>query len=294
MVKDTSVVAQFRVKYEEVSAGLFESPDEPLYFLAWTTTPWTLPSNCALAVGPAIGYVKIKTFNPYTHLPISVILAADLAGSFFKEEGKGQINEYNPGDKHIPWEIAARFTGRELLGVHYEQLLPYVSSPELEEKAFRVIPGDFVTTEDGTGIVHTASVFGADDFRVCRENGVPSILVRDANGKESPLVDKQGRFVKEVTDFAGRYVREEYYEAQERDAPGFKPTDVLIAIKLKEENKAFRVEKYEHSYPHCWRTDKPVLYYPLDSWFIRTTRSEERRVGKACVSTCKSRWSPIH
>ena len=278
MVKDTTVVAQFKVKYEPAVSWLFESAEEPLHFLAWTTTPWTLPSNCALAVGRKIRYIKVKTYNPYTHLPVSVILARDLAGSFFKKEEEGILDEYQPGDKTIPWQQTAEFTGEQLLGAHYEQLLPYVTSPELLEHAFRVIPGDFVTTEDGTGIVHTASVFGADDFRVCRENGVPSVLVQDGNGKESPLVTKQGKFVAEVSDFAGMYVREEFYSSEERQAAGFKSTDVLIAIKLKEDNKAFRVEKYEHSYPHCWRTDKPVLYYPLDSWFIRTTRSKERMV----------------
>lgn len=279
IVKDTSVIAQFRVKYDEHSAHLFETEDEPVCFLAWTTTPWTLPSNCALAIGQKITYVKIKTYNSYTHEPVSVILAKELLGKYFRAEDRELILEdYKPGDKNIPWKLLSQFSGNDLTGARYEQLLPYVTSAELEEQAFRVIPGDFVTTEDGTGIVHTASVFGADDFRVCRENGVPSIMVRDENGKESPLVDKQGRFVKEVTDFAGRYVREEFYSDKERHAPGFKSTDVLIAIKLKEENKAFRVEKYEHSYPHCWRTDKPVLYYPLDSWFVRTTASRERMV----------------
>lgn len=275
MIKDTTVVAQFRVKREAVSSLLFDREEEQVYFLAWTTTPWTLPANCALAVGPKIRYVKIKTFNPYTHLPVSVVLARDLTGKFFSGE-EGGLENYKPGNKSIPWEQVAEYTGEQLLGIHYEQLLPYVTSPDLEENAFRVIPGDFVTTEDGTGIVHTASVFGADDFRVCRENGVPSVMVRDENGKESPIVTRQGRFVPEVSDFAGMYVREEYYTEEERRAPGFKPTDVLIAIKLKEENKAFRVEKYEHSYPHCWRTDKPVLYYPLDSWFIRTTKARQR------------------
>lgn len=278
MVKDTSVVAQFKVRYNERSAWLFESKEEPLVFLAWTTTPWTLPSNCALAVGRKITYVKVKTYNPYTHQPVSVVLAKDLLEQYFKKEDAGPLDNYQANGKNIPWQLTAEFTGEQLLEIRYEQLLPYVSSPELLENAFRVIPGDFVTTDDGTGIVHTASVFGADDFRICRENGVPSILVRDHNGKETPLVDRQGKFVKEVTDFAGKYVREEFYPEEEREAPGFKPTDVLIAIKLKEENKAFRVEKYEHSYPHCWRTDKPVLYYPLDSWFIRTTQSRDRMV----------------
>src|SRR5690606_10181527 len=278
MVKDTTVVAQFRVRYDERSSWLFDSEQEPVHFLAWTTTPWTLPSNCALAVGRKITYVKVKTFNPYTHQAVSVILARDLVGSFFKQEDDGALDNYRPGDKSIPWQQVSEFTGERLLEIRYEQLLPYVTSPELLQHAFRVIPGDFVTTDDGTGIVHTASVFGAADFRVCRENGVPSVLVRDENGKGSPLVTKQGKFVQEVTEFAGMYVREEFYSEEERQAPGFRSADVLIAIKLKEENKAFRVEKYEHSYPHCWRTDKPVLYYPLDSWFIRTTASRERMV----------------
>jgi isoleucyl-tRNA synthetase len=156
--------------------------------------------------------------------------------------------------------------------------MPYVSNADLEKNAFRVIPADFVTTEDGTGIVHTASVFGADDFRAARENNVPSVMITDEKGNELPLVDKQGRFVAEVTDFAGRFVKEEYYSDEERKDPDFRPTDVLIAIKLKEDNKAFDVKKYEHSYPHCWRTDKPVLYYPLDSWFIKTTAVKDRLV----------------
>ena len=210
MVKDTTVVAQFRVRYDERSSWLFDSEQEPVHFLAWTTTPWTLPSNCALAVGRKITYVKVKTFNPYTHQAVSVILARDLVGSFFKQEDAGALDNYRPGDKSIPWQQVSEFTGERLLEIRYEQLLPYVTSPELLQHAFRVIPGDFVTTDDGTGIVHTASVFGADDFRVCRENGVPSVLVRDENGKESPLVTKQGKFVQEVTDTAGMYVREEF------------------------------------------------------------------------------------
>lgn len=279
-VKDTSIVAQFEVKKDDQSAFLFEEEKEDVRILAWTTTPWTLPSNCALAVGEKITYVKVKTVNPYTAKPISVILAKDLMGKYFSEKSKGgSIATYKAGDKKIPFECTQTFAGKDLLEVRYEQLMPYVTNEDLTQHAFRVIAGDFVSTEDGTGVVHTASVFGADDFRVAKAAGVPAVMVQDAKGQDAPLVDKQGRFVKEVTDFAGRYVKEEYYSEEERNEPGFKPTDVLIAIKLKEENKAFKVEKYEHSYPHCWRTDKPVLYYPLDSWFIKTTALKDRLVA---------------
>ena len=278
-VKDTSIVAQFKVKQDQTSAFLFDADDEDVRILAWTTTPWTLPSNCALAVGEKIDYVKVKTFNPYSHKAVSVILAKDLVGKFFSDKAKDlSLEDYNQGDKLIPFEIAQSFKGKDFLETRYEQLMPYVTNPELEAKAFRVIPGDFVSTEDGTGVVHTASVFGADDFRVTQQAGVPSVMIKDEKGQELPLVDKQGRFVKEVTDFALRFVKEEYYSDEERKDPDFKPTDVLIAIKLKEDNKAFKVEKYEHSYPHCWRTDKPVLYYPLDSWFIKTTALKDRLV----------------
>jgi isoleucyl-tRNA synthetase len=279
MLKDTSVVAQFKLKRDKDSEFLFKDTDSDVYILAWTTTPWTLPANCALAVGEKIDYVKVRTFNPYTYLPVTVILARDLVGKYFKAEGENaSFENYKGGDKIIPWQIKDSFKGTAMLGIHYHQLMPYVTNDDLEKNAFRVIPADFVTTEDGTGIVHTASVFGADDFRACKENGVPSVMVKDETGKEVPLVDKQGKFVNEVTDFAGRYVKEEYYSDEERAAPDFRPTDVLIAIKLKEENKAFDVKKYEHSYPHCWRTDKPILYYPLDSWFIRTTAVKDKMV----------------
>ena len=281
-VKDTSITAEFHLINTQIHpliSVLFEEETEDTTILAWTTTPWTLPSNCALAVGENISYVKIKTFNPYTFAPVSVVLAKDLINQYFKKEGQNaSFTDYNSGDKIIPWEITAEFKGAELIGLRYHQLMPYVSNEDLEQNAFRVIAGDFVTTDDGTGIVHTASIFGADDFRVARANGVPSVLVRDENGKEVPLVNKQGKFVAEVTDFAGKYVKEEYYSNDERAEPDFKPTDVLIAIKLKEDNKAFDVKKYEHSYPHCWRTDKPILYYPLDSWFIKTTAVKERMV----------------
>ena len=280
MLKDTSITAQFHLKKDQqhpLMPVLFEQSDEDTAMLAWTTTPWTLPSNCALAVGEDITYVKISTFNPYTYAPISVVLAKDLVSRFFKKEAENaDFTTYKPGDKLIPWAVKAEFKGAQLIGLRYHQLMPYVTNADLEANAFRVIAGDFVTTEDGTGTVHIASIFGADDFRVAKANGVPSVLVLDENGKEVPLVDKQGKFVKEVTDFAGHYVKEEYYSDAERAAADFKPTDVLIAIKLKEDNKAFDVKKYEHSYPHCWRTDKPVLYYPLDSWFIRTTAVKDK------------------
>ena len=279
-VKDTSIVAQFKVKKSDRSDFLFENDDEDVRLLAWTTTPWTLPSNCALAVGEKIPYVKVKTFNQYTFAPISVVLAKDLVGKYFPDKAKDlALSDYKAGDKLIPFEIEKEFTGKDLLEIRYEQLMPYVTNEDLEQNAFRVIPGDFVTTEDGTGIVHTASVFGADDFRVAQQNGVPAVLVKDEQGYDVPLVNKQGKFVKEVTDFADRFVKEEYYDDATRNNPDFKPTDVLIAIQLKEANKAFKVEKYEHSYPHCWRTDKPVLYYPLDSWFIKTTALKDRLVA---------------
>ena len=278
-VKDTSITSQFKVIKSDRSAFLFESDEEDVRMLAWTTTPWTLPSNCALAVGENIDYLKVKTFNPYTFKPVSVVLAKDLMGKHFAEKAKDlSLSDYKEGDKLIPFEVAQSFKGKDLVEIRYEQLMPYVTNEELEKNAFRVIPGDFVTTEDGTGIVHTASVFGADDFRVAQQNNVPAVMVTDETGKLVPLVDKQGKFVEEVTDFAGKYVKEEYYSDEIRADKDFKPTDVLIAIKLKEDNKAFKVEKYEHSYPHCWRTDKPVLYYPLDSWFIRTTAMKERLV----------------
>jgi isoleucyl-tRNA synthetase len=282
MVKDTTIVAQFKVKNDKDSAFLYSGVDTGVgvFILAWTTTPWTLPSNCALAVGEGISYVQISTFNPYTYEPVSVVLAKDLVKKYFKVEGENaSFDDYKGGDKIIPWALTREFKGTDLLGIHYEQLMPYVTNADLEKNAFRVIPADFVTTEDGTGIVHTASVFGADDFRACKENNVPSVMVKDENGKEVPLVDKQGRFVEEVTDFAGRYVKEEYYTDADRAAEGFKPTDVLISIKLKTENKAFDVKKYEHSYPHSWRSDEPILYYPLDSWFIRTTAVKDKMVA---------------
>ena len=276
-VRDTTIVAQFKVKPTGKSGFLFfDSADDDVYILAWTTTPWTLPANSALTVGASIDYVLVKTFNAYTFQPTNVVLAKALVSRWFDEKGKdGDFSAYTPGDKIIPWTILADCKGSDLEGVEYEQLMPYVT-PDTPD--FRVILGDFVTTEDGTGVVHTSPTFGADDFRVAQAAGIPPIMVTDETGKEVPIVDKHGQFVKEITDYAGRYVKEEYYSDEERADPEFKPTDVLIAIKLKEENKAFRVEKYEHPYPHCWRTDTPILYYPLDSWFVKTTAKKDRLV----------------
>lgn len=279
MVRDTSIVAQFEIIKNSLSNSLWTEDSLPIYFLAWTTTPWTLPSNCALAIGNDIEYVKIKTLNPYTFSPEEVILAKDLVSKYFSEKSKGmELSEFKSGDKNIPWVETGNFKGKDFIGIRYEQLMPYVVNENLQKNAFRVIPGDFVTTEDGTGIVHTASIFGSDDFRVCRENGVPSVMGKDENGNEVPLVNKQGKFTAEVSDFSGRFVKAEYESDEVLADPSYKSTDVLISIKLKEENKAFKVEKYEHSYPHCWRTDKPILYYPLDSWFIRTTDHKEKMV----------------
>jgi isoleucyl-tRNA synthetase len=288
-VRDTTIVAQFRVKLTGKSGYLFDSANsDEVFILAWTTTPWTLPANSALTVGKDIDYVLIKTFNAYTFQPINVVLAKALVSRWFNEKARVDspndpaFSAYQPNDNRdanrtIPWAYVdiPGLKGEHLLDIEYEQLMPYVQP---DAPAFKVIAGDFVTTEDGTGIVHTSPTFGADDFRVAQAAGIPAILVKDETGKEVPIVDRQGRFVAEITDFAGRYVKEEYYSDEERDEPEFKPTDVLISIKLKQENKAFRVEKYEHPYPHCWRTDKPILYYPLDSWFIRTTAKKDRLV----------------
>ena len=285
-VKDTTVVAMFKANNSATIATAFQVSDEvsahtkDIHFLAWTTTPWTLPSNTALTVGPNIEYALVATYNQYTYQPITVILAKNLIGyqfskGFEAKESLAELSSYEAGSKVIPYVVLGTCQGKELLGFTYEQLLPYALPAENPEKAFVVIPGDFVTTEDGTGIVHTAPTFGADDAKVAADAGVPAMLVHDDRGNLVPLVDLQGRFRPELGEFAGMYVKNEYYnegEEPERSA------DVQIAIKLKEENKAFKVEKYEHNYPHCWRTDKPVLYYPLDSWFIRVTDKKERMV----------------
>ena len=260
-VTDTTVVAQFKIADKE---------DE--FILAWTTTPWTLAANTALAVGKNIDYVKVATFNAYTHLPIKVIAAKDRFNSLFNAKASDlKLEDYTPGDNLIPFEVIGEFKGLELIGQRYEQLLQYI---EPTGNAFEVIEGDFVTTEDGTGVVHISPTFGADDFRVAKKAGIGAILVKDEEGKNVPIVDKQGRYVEEMGEFGGLYVKNEYYT---EDAPD-KSLDVLLAIRLKEDNGAFKVEKYVHSYPHCWRTDKPVLYYPLDSWFIKTTAFKDRLV----------------
>ncbi|MFI5173043.1 MAG: isoleucine--tRNA ligase, partial [Chitinophagales bacterium] len=266
-VKDTTIVAMFKLiaNTGEIPAsagmtsphvGLFAGHDE-VFFLAWTTTPWTLPSNCALAVGKEIIYVQIETFNQYTQKLISVILAEERIPAFFKEENK--VHELNP-ENLFGWKLLSSFKGKELAGLRYEQLMPY-QQPETGDN-FRVVIGDFVTTEDGTGIVHIAPSFGADDFRVAKQNNIGTLT----------LVDKQGKFIDGVGELSGRYVK------NYTDDPKWENPDITIAIKLKESNRAFKVEKYEHNYPHCWRTDKPVIYYPLDSWFIKTTAAKERLI----------------
>lgn len=277
-VTDTTVVAQFKTKAETLPSFLQGFGD--VHILAWTTTPWTLPSNTALTVGPKIDYVLVETFNQYTFRPTKVILAKNLVGKqfgkgFFASVEPSDFENFKEGDKNIPYQILAECKGLDLVGIRYEQLMPLALPYQNPENAFRVIAGDFVTTEDGTGIVHTAPTFGADDAKVAKEATpeVPPMLVLDENGNPVPLVDLQGKFIQGLGSYSGKYVKNEYYndgEAPERSA------DVEIAIQLKEENKAFKVEKYVHSYPHCWRTDKPILYYPLDSWFIKVTEIKDR------------------
>jgi isoleucyl-tRNA synthetase len=274
-VKDTSVVAMFKVKSDHASAFLFKDAFGDVFILAWTTTPWTLPSNCALTVGPKLDYVRVKSFNPYTHEPQTMVLAKSRLGAYFNEKNEnGSFEDYKKDGKNIPWTIDGEFYGHQLEGVRYEQLLPY-ATPEGGD-AFKVIGGDFVTTEDGTGVVHTAPSFGADDMRVARQHGIGTLT----------LVDLQGRFTKEVGEFAGEYVKAEYYSDEERADEATKQgrdkylsVDERISIKLKTEGRAFKVEKYEHNYPHCWRTDKPILYYPLDSWFVRVTAKKDRLIA---------------
>jgi len=277
-VTDTTVVAQFKTKSETLPSFLQGFGD--IHILAWTTTPWTLPSNTALTVGPRIDYVLVQTFNQYTFLPVKVILAKNLVGKqfakgFFESTEASDFENFVAGAKNIPYKIITECKGADLVGIRYEQLMPLTLPYQNPENAFRVIAGDFVTTEDGTGIVHTAPTFGADDAKVAKEATpeVPPMLVLDENGNPLPLVDLQGKFIQGLGDLSGKYVKNEYYDAgtaPERSA------DVEIAIQLKEENKAFKVEKYVHSYPHSWRTDEPLLYYPLDSWFIKVTEIKER------------------
>jgi len=279
-VTDTTVVAQFKAMSDKLPSFLQNKGD--IHFLAWTTTPWTLPSNTALTVGPKINYVLVTTFNQYTFERINVILAEKLveyqfSGKFKKLDTISDLDLYQCGDKKIPYYIGTSFKGSDLIGITYEQLLSYAMPHDNPENAFRVISGDFVTTEDGTGIVHTAPTFGADDAIVAKQAKpeIPPMLVKDDNGNLVPLVNLQGKFRPEMKELAGKYVKNEYYlegEVPERSV------DVELAIKLKEENKAFKVEKYKHSYPNCWRTDKPILYYPLDSWFIKVTDIKDKMV----------------
>ncbi|PIF03292.1 MAG: isoleucine--tRNA ligase, partial [Draconibacterium sp.] len=288
-VKDTTVVAQFKVVKNEASKFIFDEQDKDIHFLAWTTTPWTLPSNTALAVGPAIKYLKVKSFNPYTNEPVTVILAENRLNAYFNNDAKDiELSEYKPNDKKIPFKVVAEFDGKDLAGIEYEQLIDWVKP---KGKAFEVITGDFVTTEDGTGIVHIAPTFGADDDRVAKQNNIAPLIVVDKEDKNQALVDRKGRFFpienmsrQFVSDYvnsdgyqeyAGRYVKNEYDENLDGNAPN---VDVDISVMLKLSNKAFKIEKHTHNYPHCWRTDKPILYYPLDSWFIKTTAVKDRLV----------------
>ncbi|MCH7415750.1 isoleucine--tRNA ligase [Belliella sp. R4-6] len=282
-VKDTSITAQFKLKGEENT-----------YILAWTTTPWTLPSNSALAIGEKLDYVKVKTFNPYTYHAQTVILAKSRLSAYFNPKAKElSLAEYKAGDKLIPYEVVGEMKGADLLGLEYEQLFP-IEAISLPHPAFTVVSGDYVTTEDGTGIVHLAKAFGADDFRTLVQNNVPGVFVQDDKGNDIPVVDKQGKFLPIIGEYLAAKMKEhgitahkdygvndfyvKNYTDDNEDDKEYKNTDVIISIILKNENKAFKVEKYEHSYPHCWRTDKPILYYPLESWFIKTTAYKDRMV----------------
>jgi isoleucyl-tRNA synthetase len=286
-VKDTTVVSQFKVLRNPKSEFLFADIDTDVFVMAWTTTPWTLPSNTALAVGPKIKYVKVLTFNPYTGDKISVILAKDLQNAFFSPENATlSFDDYNVGDKKIPFSVIAEYTGIELVDIRYEQLFPFVKP---EGDAFRIIPGDYVTTEDGTGVVHIAPTFGADDDRVAKAAGISPLILRNPQGYPEPMVDRTGKFyriddldtsfvannvnVELYKEFAGCFVKNDYDPNPPTDGTSL---DVNLCVWLKKEGKAFKIEKYTHNYPHCWRTDKPILYYPLDSWFIRTTAVKER------------------
>ena len=284
-VKDTTCVAQFKVINPKAEWSTFGDA----YFLAWTTTPWTLPSNTALCVGPSITYVAVKTYNPYTALPQTIVMAKDLMGSMFNAKAADlKLEDFKQGDKLIPYEVVAEYKGTDLVGMEYEQLIPWVNPGE---GAFRVISGEFVTTEDGTGIVHIAPTFGADDDRVAKTHGVPGLMMTDKDGNKRPMVDMTGKFftledldadyVKEnintelYSQFAGRFVKNAYDpNLTENDTT----LDIDLSVMLKQNNQVFKIEKHVHSYPHCWRTDKPVLYYPLDSWFIRTTACRERMI----------------
>nr|WP_246535305.1 isoleucine--tRNA ligase [Litoribacter alkaliphilus] len=282
-VKDTSITAQFKVKGEENT-----------YILAWTTTPWTLPSNSALAIGEKLDYVKVKTFNPYTFEAEVVILAKARMSGYFNAKAKDiQIEDYKPGDKLIPYHVEEELKGSDLLGMEYEPLFP-IEGIKLPHPAYTIISGDYVTTEDGTGIVHLAKAFGADDFRTLEHHNIPGVFVKDENGTDIPVVDRQGKFLPVIGEYLAAKMKEhniaahkefgaddfyvKNYTKDDESAADYKNTDIVISIILKNENKAFKVEKYEHSYPHCWRTDMPILYYPLESWFVKTTAYKERLV----------------
>ncbi len=294
-VKDTSIVAQFNVTRDAKSEFLFKQPKGEVFILAWTTTPWTLPSNTALAVGEQVKYVQVNSYNQYTHKPVSIVLAKDLVSKYFSEKNKElKLEDFKAGDKNIPFEIVQEFTGKGLIGIRYEQLMPYLQPFYDADKAFQVITGDFVTTEDGTGVVHISPTFGADDFRAAKQNGIPALTIKDELDNEVPTVDRKGKFISIIGERLAEGVKKfgikthkllgaddfyvKNYTNEDESHPDYKNTDVIVSIILKEENKAFKVEKYEHTYPHCWRTDKPVLYYPLDSWFIKTTSLKDRMV----------------
>jgi isoleucyl-tRNA synthetase len=280
-------VAQFKVVRNEKSESFFSDINTDLFVLAWTTTPWTLPSNTALAVGPKIKYVKLATYNPYTGDPITVILAKDLQNAYFKpENAELSFDYYKPGDKIIPFKVLAEYVGTDLVGIQYEQLFPFVKP---EGDAFRIIAGDYVTTEDGTGVVHIAPTFGADDDRVAKVAGISPLILRDKQNNPEPMVDRTGKFysiddldpeflknyvnVDAYKEFAGCFVKNDYNPNPPADGSSL---DVDLSVWLKKEGRAFKIEKHTHNYPHCWRTDKPILYYPLDSWFIKTTAVKER------------------
>ena len=270
-VKDTSVTAQFLIKKDSNS---FFGGGENVFLLAWTTTPWTLPSNTALAVNKSVVYVAVETFNLYTNEMVVVVVAKELLSSVFSAPYV-DVSDLSDDKKQVPYKVVQEFKGSELIGLRYKQLLPIASPAENAENAFQVIHGDFVSTEDGTGIVHIAPTFGADDAKVAKDSNVPPMLVKDKDGELVPLVNLKGAFIEGLGDLSGKFVKNSFYGDEDSNR---KSVDVEIAIKLKEENKAFRVEKYEHSYPHCWRTDKPVLYYPLDSWFIKVSAFKEDMV----------------
>ncbi len=299
-VKDTTCTAQFTVIRNERSEFLYDGVFGTLYFLAWTTTPWTLPSNTALAVGPTIRYVKVQSYNPYTAEPLTVILAKDLLHNYFpKKNEELPMEGYDGNGKNIPYRVVAEYTGADLIGVQYEQLVPWIKP---DGDAFRVIGGDYVTTEDGTGIVHIAPTFGADDDRVAKQSGIPPLVVVDRAGKRQPMVDRTGKFflledmdpefvethvdAAAYKEYAGRFVKNAYDPNLTENDPTL---DIDLCMKFKFENKAFKIEKHVHNYPHCWRTDKPVLYYPLDSWFIKTTALKDRLI--ALNETIN--WKPV-